>query len=243
MPLSDITSGNNKVIKTYYGGIDLGYNEQKLLNNIEEQLKKGHNAFKIKVGKEDYREDIKRIKAVRKLIGEDKVLMIDANMAWDLEKAKAVSYALEEYNIFWMEEPINPDDLIGYRKLAKVANIHIAMGENLHIYYEHKNAIEIGSITYPQLDASNIGGITGWLEVAELAKQHNLLVSTHGMQELHVNLLSVITNQGYLEFHSFPIHEYVLDPLIITNGTVSPNNRPGIGVAFDWDKLKPFQVL
>lgn len=241
-PLYEYLGHKRTPVKTYYGGIDLGYDEKKLLSNIKEQLAKGHNAIKIKVGKNDYHEDIQRMKAVRKMLGPDAVFMIDANMVWDLETAKIMSDEAKKLNVTWIEEPLNPDRIETYGKLAEYSQVPIAMGENLHIYYEHKHAIEIGHIKYPEPDASNIGGITGWLEIADLAKKNGLTVSSHGMQELHVGLLSSVDNPGYMEFHSFPINDYTMYPLDIVNGTVLPCNQPGIGVTFNWNKLSQYEI-
>ncbi len=231
-----------KPIKTYYGGIDLGYTKDELVSSIKAQLERGHNAAKIKVGKDDYREDIERIKAVREVLGNDKILMIDANMVWDLETAKIMAREVKKFDITWIEEPMNPDKILSYRELSEASEIPIAMGENLHLYLEHKNAIDIGKITYPEPDASNVGGITGWLEVADLAKSNGLVVSSHGMQELHLGLLSSVDNDGYMEYHSFPIDKYTTYPLVVTDGKVMPNDEPGPGVTFDWNKLMPYEV-
>ena len=104
--------------------------------------------------------------------------------------------------------------------------------------------IKYGHVDFPQPDASNCGGITGWLKVAALAQIHNLSVSTHGMQELHVSLLAAMPNAGYLEMHSFPIDQYTKRPLVIdkNDGLAVAPETPGIGVDFDWDKLAPHKV-
>lgn len=242
-PIYEYLGGQRKPITTYYGGIDLAYSKEKLLQNIENQLKKGHTGIKIKVGHDDPNVDIERMHAVRELVGEETKFMIDANMVWDLDRAKLMADAAAKENVMWIEEPMNPDDLESYRKLADYTSVPIAMGENLHIYFEHKHAIEVGHIKYPQPDASNIGGITGWLEIAKLAKDNGLTVSTHGMQELHVNLLAGVDNPGYMEYHSFPIDEYTTYKLEIKNGTILPNDEPGTGVTFNWDKLAPYKVV
>ncbi len=241
-PIYEYLGHTRKPIRTYYGGIDLGYTKEKLLSSIESQIKKGHNAVKIKVGKDDYREDIDRMKAVRELLGNDTIFMIDANMVWDLETAKIMCREAEKLNVLWIEEPMNPDDILSYKELAEYSNVPLAMGENLHTFFEHKHAIEIGKITYPEPDASNIGGITGYLEIADLAKKHGLTVSSHGMQELHVGLLSAVDNPGYMEYHSFPIDMYTTYPLVIKDGTIIPDDKPGIGVTFDWNKLKDYKI-
>ena len=105
------------------------------------------------------------------------------------------------YEVITLEEPTNPDDYEGYAKIGQTTTIPIAMGENLHTIYEHELAVKVGRISYPIPDCSNICGISGFLKVAKLAKEYSLPVSSHGMQELHVNVLAGVENRGYLEFH------------------------------------------
>lgn len=169
--LADYFGTRNQKVRTYYGGIDLMFSEEKLLSNIQKQLENGHTAIKIKVGKENEEEDISRVKAVRKLIGDDAMFMVDANMVWPVEKAMRMAKRLEEFHIKWLEEPTNPDDYEGYARIAQASNTPIAMGENLHTVYEHRLALDVGRIQYPIPDCSNVCGITGFFEVAKLAKE------------------------------------------------------------------------
>lgn len=165
--------------------------------NLQNQLQNGHTAVKIKLGRPGEQEDIDRIRAVRKLIGEDALFMVDANMVWNVDKAIRMARKMEEFNITWLEEPTNPDNYEGYARIGQATRIPIAMGENLHTIYEHEMALKIGRISYPIPDCSNICGITGFVRVANLAKEYSLPVSSHGMQELHVNLLAGLENAGF----------------------------------------------
>jgi len=242
VPLWKLLGGYSKTVTPYAGGIDLHLTLDELLKQIEENLKKGFRAIKIKVGQERLREDVERAKAVRELIGPDIRLMVDANMRWDVETAIRAAKRLQPYDITWLEEPTIPDDVPGHGRIALEGGLPIATGENLHTLYEFRNMIENGRIAFPEPDVSNIGGITNWMRVAKLAYANNLPVTTHGVHELHLHLLAAIPNASYLEVHSFGLERFITNPPILSEGVMTAADDPGHGVRFDWGALAEFAI-
>jgi L-alanine-DL-glutamate epimerase-like enolase superfamily enzyme len=241
-PLWKLLGGHDRRVHCYAGGIDLHLSLQQLLSQTNDNLQKGFRAIKMKVGRERLFEDVERVKEMRKHLGDDFPLMLDANMKWTVDQAIQAAHAFRPFNPVWLEEPIVPDDFSGHGRLVRDGGLPIATGENLRSLWEFKHLIELGGVTFPEPDVTNCGGITSFQKIAHLAEAFNLPVTTHGAHDVTVHLLAAIPNASYLEAHGFGLDRYIAEPLRMEEGFAIAPDRPGHGVEFDWNGLESIRV-
>jgi L-alanine-DL-glutamate epimerase-like enolase superfamily enzyme len=238
LPLWKLLGGTDPHVSIYAGGIDLMYPLEKLLRQTDGNLGRGFRAIKMKVGRPNLDEDVARVRAMRKYLGPDIPLMVDANMAWTVDRTIEAAQRMAEFDLVWIEEPIVPEDVTGHVRIASESTAKIAAGENLHTFQEFAAIIDSGGVHYPEPDLASCGGITVWRRVAEHARQHGLPVTTHGVHDLHVHLLAATPNASFLEAHGYGLERYMAHPLVLKDGYAIAPERPGHGVELDWAALE-----
>jgi L-alanine-DL-glutamate epimerase-like enolase superfamily enzyme len=195
----------------------------------------------VKIGKRDPREDEARVAAVRKLVGERVDLMVDANMAWSADEALERGRRLEQFGLYWYEEPTIPEDVAGHARLARALAVPIAVGESLHSPHEFRGYIQAGAVDVVQIDPVTNGGISAALRALEMANTAGLKASSHYTDELSAHLLCAARAPVYLEKHAFALDRYLEAPQEVRNGRVRPTEAPGTGMRFSERALAPYR--
>ena len=236
-----LLGGRDPEVPAYAGGIDLYLPTESLLSQAKDFLGQGFRAIKMKVGRQQILEDVKRVQAMRNLLGPNFPLMADANMGWSIDQAIKAVDALSQFDLYWLEEPLIPEDLEGHERLGRESSIPIATGENLHSVHEFEHLINYGHVDFPEPDAATLGGITPWMRVAELAQSKGLPVTSHGIHDVHVHLLAGISNASYLEVHGFGLERFIERRIELKDGKAIAPDTPGHGVKLDLVKLKEYR--
>ncbi|GAA1784459.1 L-talarate/galactarate dehydratase [Pseudarthrobacter sulfonivorans] len=192
-------------------------------------LEEGIGGIKIKVGLPDTAEDLRRVAGIREHIGWDVPLMVDANQQWDRATALRMGRQLEQFNLIWIEEPLDAYDFEGHAHLANVLDTPIATGEMLASVAEHKGLINANGCDIIQPDAPRVGGITQFLRLAALADERGLGLAPHFAMEIHLHLAAAYPREPWVEHFDW------LDPLFnerleTKNGRMIVPDRPGLGV-------------
>lgn len=241
-PLWRHLGGHDPRVPCYAGGIDLQLPLDRLLAQSDEFLEHGFRAIKMKVGRDLLHEDVARVVAMRRHLGDGFPLMADANMRWTADQAIRAARALGEHGLVWLEEPTIPDDVAGHARIVREGGHPIAAGENLRTLWEFKQLIAAGGVTFPEPDVSNCGGVTAFMKICRLAEAFNLPVTSHGVHDLTVHLLAAAPNRSYLEIHGFGLDRFLAESLRMEDGMAIAPERPGHGVRLDEARLAPHRM-
>jgi L-alanine-DL-glutamate epimerase-like enolase superfamily enzyme len=241
LPLYRYIGAHRDRIRGYGSGVNLSLTLPDLVAQAEGFLARGFTGYKLKVGRATPREDAERLAALRETLGPDRLLIVDANMGWTVAEAVRRLRDLERYDVYWLEEPLIPEDVAGHAALARSSPVPIAAGENLYTKHQFADYLRADALHIVQADVIRCGGITEWLKIAHLAQAANLPMAPHFVAELHVHLLCAVPNALILEY--LPWFDALVDePLQAHDGIFMPPNRPGHGIRFKQDVLTPFLV-
>jgi L-talarate/galactarate dehydratase len=199
------------------------------VENALASVARGVGGIKLKVGHPDAAVDIARVSAARKALGDSVPLMVDANQQWDRPTALRMGRRLEEYNLTWIEEPLDALDHEGHAALARALDTPIATGEMLTSIAEHAALLAARGADILQADVPRVGGVTPFQRVAALARQQGVPLAPHFVMELHVHLAAAQPLETWVEHFDW------LDPLFnerleLRDGRMVVPTGPGWGL-------------
>jgi L-rhamnonate dehydratase len=199
----------------------------------------------------DEQTDIALVREARRGLGDNVDLCIDAGLVWDAKTAIQRARAFAEYNPFWLEEPLRPDDYDGYRKLSEATHLRIAAGEEESGRQSFLELMDRGKVDVVQVDLTRCGGFTEAIKIAALAWDRGLPVANHGFTT-YINVtaalhwLNSIPNALICEFvaeEDTNLREFVTrQKLRAQDGYLEIPDEPGLGIDLDEAAIQRFRV-
>ncbi|WP_271898171.1 L-fuconate dehydratase [Candidatus Phyllobacterium onerii] len=228
----------------------LGYSDDKLRRLCQEAIDAGFNHIKMKVGR-DLDDDIRRLTIAREVIGDDRILMIDANQVWEVNEAIDWVSKLAFVKPFFIEEPTSPDDVAGHRKIRQAIHpVKVATGEMCQNRIMFKQFIAEGAIDVVQIDSCRMGGLNEVLAVLLIAAKYDLPVWPHaggvGLCEYvqHLSMIDYVavsgTKEGRVIEYVDHLHEHFVDPCNIQNAAYMPPSLPGFSIEMKPESIKQY---
>ena len=228
----------------------LGYSDDKIKRLSREAVEEGFTHVKMKVGS-NLDDDKRRAGIIRKEIGDERFLMMDANQKWDVDEAITNMKELSQFNPLWIEEPTSPDDILGHARIAReIVPVKVATGEHCHNRVMFKQFLQAGAMNYCQIDSCRVGGVNELLAIILMASKFGVPVCPHaggvGLCEYvqHLSMFDFVSVSGTMENRVIEyvdhLHEHFLYPVIIKNGRYMPPSEPGYSIDMKPESLQDY---
>jgi L-fuconate dehydratase len=217
----------------------LGYSDEKLVRLAKEAVADGFSQIKLKVGA-DVEDDIRRMRLARAAVGPDIRIAIDANQRWDTADAIEWVNRLAEFDVAWIEEPTNPDDVLAHAAISRgVAPIRVATGEHGANRVMFKQFLQADALQVLQIDATRVAGVNENIAILLLAHRFGVPVCPHaggvGLCEAvqHLSMFDAVALSGETEGRLIEfvdhLHEHFVTPVDVHDGAYWPPLAPGAG--------------
>lgn len=250
LPLARLLGAEHLTVPVYVSGgyYRDGQTPHDVAAEMSGYAENGFRAVKIRIGGLPWREDIARVAAVRKALGDQVELAVDANQGYrTAAEAVRVGRELEQLGIRWFEEPLRPEDAGALADVAASLDLPVAMGETESTRWRFRDLIERRATDIVQPDVTVVGGVSEWLKVAALASASAIPVAPHYFPEVHAHLVAATTCATTIEWFSpdadiISFDVFLQDPLRPRDGAVAIPETPGVGLELRDDSVRRLRV-
>src|SRR6202140_2067010 len=241
LPLHRLWGHFRAQLPAYGSGCFRGFGRDRLIAKAPHYKERGYKAIKMQVAHTaDLRTDLDNVRRMREAIGPDIDIMIDVNMGWTADVAIQMGRKFQDYNVYWLEEPVVPDDFAGYLRIAQALDLRIVGGETHFTRFDLKPFFENPRLPILQPDPMR-GGMTELRKIATVADTWGMPMAPHLFPELNVQLLASIPNGIWIEDMGLA-EDLFVDPVPVANGMIAAPERPGHGLAFKPEILRDCAV-
>lgn len=254
LPVSKLLGGTFRTEIEAYCSVLMPDSEEEIKALAAKHMQSGYKGLKLGWGAlgKSYSRDLKLVQYARKALGDEAFLMIDIGMMWrDVKEAVKTAKEMENYSVYWIEEPFHPDNLDAYARLRAAVNTRIAGGEEVGTIHEYRDLLERNCVDVVQPDLSRCGGFTVARKLTDLAGLHNVKIVPHAFK---TNILMAATLQyiaslpeaWVLEFceQDTVLRQKLTNPIfqVDGNGKVQIPQKPGLGVEIDREVLDYYRI-
>jgi len=203
--------------------------------------------------------DVELVKAVREGAGDDVKVIIDAGRPWGCTPSwvRRTAEKIEKYDVFFLEEPLSPDDIDGFVEVKASVDLPISTGETMAALQEFRTLVDRRAVDILQPDPSRVG-ISQWKTIAKMAEMANMMCVPHDWSTgvniiAQIHLVASIPNGGYVEYMRPPpgkedsveadlMDRLLTEPFELKNGYFEVPNKPGLGIELDERILTKYAV-
>ncbi|MGH9351221.1 MAG: mandelate racemase/muconate lactonizing enzyme family protein [Terriglobia bacterium] len=250
LPLYKLLGGHrDKLPVIAIGGY---YTDGKTDKDLAEELlsykRSGLAGVKFKVGGLPPSEDAERVRYARQVVGADFILACDANQAWTVEQALEFCRRVRNFNIRWIEEPVQwYDQMHGLARVREQGGIPVVAGQGEISRFGCRDLVTSGGVDILNFDATIGGGITEWRRVAGMASMFNISMAHHEEPQVAVHLLASIPHGLYVEIFPDPTRDPMWNELPrfhpkIENGFMYAPQQPGLGLPLKAETIDRYRV-
>ena len=241
-PLHHLYGAYRDRIDTYAsGGLWLSQSIDDCVEEAVRFVDQGFTAMKIRVGKPDLAEDVLRVREIRNAVGSGIRLLTDANQGLNVKQALALSRRLEEFDIAWLEEPVNYQDLAGHAEIRQRSAIPIASGETCYALQGAHELLKAGAVDVLMPDLQRVGGYSEMRRVAALCFAHHIPFSTHLFTEQSLCIAGsepACVSVEHMPWFSPLFNESV----VLEDGALKIPERPGTGFTLNQEAIRRYAV-
>lgn len=243
LPLHQLFGACRDSVKTYASsGLWLSQSIDELIAEAHDFIGQGFTAMKLRIGNENIKDDVARVKALRDSVGDDIEILTDANQSLNPRKAISLARQISEYDITWLEEPVAANDFAGHRRVLEASDIPVASGETEFTSFGMKDMLEQRTVDILMPDLQRIGGLSEMRKTAAIAASYHTPISTHIFTEQSLCIAGSAANCISVE-HVDWFAPLFKEKITVIEGHIAMPQVPGVGFSFDWEYVGENRVV
>jgi len=241
LPLHRLWGHYRSEIPAYGSGCFRGTGGDGMIAKAQHYVAQGFKAIKMQVAHVgSLRTDLDNVRRMRDAVGPDIDIMVDVNMGWTADVAITMGRKFQEYDVYWLEEPVTADDFSGYLRIAEALDLRVVGGETHFGRTDLKPFLQNPRLPILQPDPMR-GGLTELRKIATVADTWGMTIAPHLFPELNVHLLASIPNGIWLEQMGL-LDDLWVEPVRAVNGMIRAPERPGHGLSIKPDVMREFRL-